>query len=555
MLTLMAMKTDEEIGRSFSLRPIVDIAGSLGIPGERLIGYGPYMAKVDSRLLGELGERPDGRLILVTAMSPTPSGEGKTTLTIGLAQSFRLLGKKVAACLRQPSLGPFFGAKGGATGGGYSQVIPADDITIQFTGDDYAVTTAHNLISSVIDNHLYHNTLPIDPQRILWPRASTVNDRTLRRLRVPVGKSGGERAEEFVISAASELMSILSLSLNISDFRDRAGRVVVAFSTEGKPVTVEGLGITGAVAALFKNAIHPNLVQSNEGVPVFIHGGPFGNISIGCNSLLATKLALKTADYVLTEAGFATELGAEKFFDILCRYGGLRPSAAVIVATLKALRLHGGSRDYLAKDVSSMVKGLDNLEKHVENIKKFGLPFVVALNRYHDDTDDEVSALMRALAQKGIPARIVDVRERGGEGGIEAAKALDALTQGTTRLEYLYPLDLPVAEKITIVSKEMYGASGVEFTADAERDISEIESNGLANLPVCIAKTPKSLSDDPGLKGRPSGFKVTVKRVKIDAGAGFLVAICGNVLLMPGLPAHPLAEEIDINSDGKITGF
>ena len=555
MLTLMAMKTDEEIGRSFSLRPIVDIAGSLGIPGERLIGYGPYMTKVDSRLLGELDERPDGRLILVTAMSPTPSGEGKTTLTIGLAQSFRLLGKKVAACLRQPSLGPFFGAKGGATGGGYSQVIPADDITIQFTGDDYAVTTAHNLISSVIDNHLYHNTLPIDPQRILWPRASTVNDRTLRRLRVPVGKSGGERAEEFVISAASELMSILSLSLDIADFRDRAGRVVVAFSTEGRPVTVEGLGITGAVAALFKNAIHPNLVQSNEGVPVFIHGGPFGNISIGCNSLLATKLALKTADYVLTEAGFATDLGAEKFFDILCRYGGLRPSAAVIVATLKALRLHGGSRDYLTKDIASMIKGLDNLEKHVENIKKFGLPFIVALNRYHDDTDEEVSALMRALAQKGIPAHIVDVRERGGEGGIEAAKALDALTQGTAGLEYLYPLDLPVAEKIAIVSKEMYGASGVEFTAEAERDISEIEHNGLANLPVCIAKTPKSLSDDPGLKGRPSGFKVTVKRVKIDAGAGFLVAICGNVLLMPGLPAHPLAEEIDIDENGKITGF
>ncbi len=555
MLTLMAMKTDEEIGRSFGLRPIVDIAGSLGIPGERLIHYGPYMAKVDSRLLGELDERPDGRLILVTAMSPTPSGEGKTTLTIGLAQSFRLLGKRVAACLRQPSLGPFFGAKGGATGGGYSQVIPADDITVQFTGDDYAVTTAHNLISSVIDNHLYHNTLPIDPERILWPRASTVNDRTLRRLRVPVGKSGGERAEEFVISAASELMSILSLSLSIGDFRDRAGRVVVAFSTEGRPVTVEGLGITGAVAALFKNAIHPNLVQSNEGVPVFIHGGPFGNISIGCNSLLATKLALKTADYVLTEAGFATELGAEKFFDILCRYGGLRPSAAVIVATLKALRLHGGSTDYLAKDTASMIKGLDNLDKHVENIKRFGLPFVVALNRYHDDTDDEVSALMRALAQRGIPAYIVDVSERGGEGGIEAAKALEALTQGTAGLEYLYPLDLPVAEKIAIVSKEMYGASGVEFTDEAERDISEIEHNGLANLPVCIAKTPKSLSDDPGLKGRPSGFKVTVKRVKIDAGAGFLVAICGNVLLMPGLPAHPLAEEIDIDENGKITGF
>lgn len=555
MLTLMAMSTDEEIGRAFGLRPIDEIAGYLGIPGERLIHYGPYMAKVDSRLLGESGERPDGRLILVTAMSPTPAGEGKTTLTIGLTQSLKLLGKKAAACLRQPSLGPFFGAKGGATGGGYSQVIPADDITIQFTGDDYAVTTAHNLISSVIDNHLYYGTLPIDPERILWPRASTVNDRTLRRVRVPVGRSGGERAEEFVISAASELMSILSLSLNLNDFKERAGRVVVAFSVDGRPVTVDDLKITGAVAALFKNAIHPNLVQSNEGAPVFIHGGPFGNISIGCNSLVATKLALKSADYVLTEAGFATELGAEKFFDIKCRYGGLRPSGAVIVATLRSLRLHGCSRDYLREDAASMIKGIENLEKHVENIKRFGVPFIVALNRYHDDTGPELSSLMSALAEKGIPAHIVDVRERGGAGGLEAAGALVELTKNPGDFKYLYPLDLPVADKIDKVSKEMYGASGVEFTEEAKKDIAGIVQNGFSTLPVCIAKTPKSLSDDPALFGRPSGFKVTVKRVRIDAGAGFLVAICGNVLLLPGLPAHPLAEEIDIDNNGKVRGF
>ncbi|MBI5469252.1 MAG: formate--tetrahydrofolate ligase [Deltaproteobacteria bacterium] len=549
------MRTDAEIGLSFRLKPIDEIAGGLGIPEERLIHYGRHIAKVDSRLLDELRERPDGRLILVTAMSPTPSGDGKTTLTIGIAQSLRLLGKKAAACLRQPSLGPFFGAKGGATGGGYSQVLPAGDITIQFTGDDYAITTAHNFISSIIDNHIFHDTLPIDPERILWPRASTVNDRTLRKLRVPVGKSGGERAEEFVISAASELMSILSLSLNLTDFRERAGRIVVAFSRDGRPVTVGDLGVTGAVAALFKNAIHPNLVQSNEGAPVFIHGGPFGNISIGCSSLLATRLALKSADYVLTEAGFATELGAEKFFDIKCRYGGLKPSVAVIVATLKALRLHGGSKDYLKEDTTSMIKGLENIEKHIENIKKFGVPFIVAVNRYHDDTDGEILALRRALGDKGIPAHLVDVRERGGAGGVEAAEALVELTQNPCDFKYLYPLEIPVADKINIVAREMYGASGVEFTGEAKRDIAEAVRLGFSTLPVCIAKTPKSLSDDPNLLGRPTGFKVAVRRVKIDAGAGFLVAICGNVLLMPGLPMHPLAEEIDINSDGTIRGF
>lgn len=555
MLTLMAMRTDADIALSFRLKPVDEIAGSLGIPAERLIHYGRHIAKVDSRMLDELRERPDGRLILVTAMSPTPAGDGKTTLTIGITQSLRLLGKQAAACLRQPSLGPFFGAKGGATGGGYSQVLPAGDITIQFTGDDYAITTAHNLISSIIDNHIFHDSLPIDPERILWPRASTVNDRTLRKVRVQVGKSGGERAEEFVISAASELMSILSLSLNLTDFRKRAGRIVVAFSRDGHPVTVGDLGVTGAVAALFKNAIHPNLVQSNEGVPVFIHGGPFGNISIGCNSLLATRLALKSADYVLTEAGFATELGAEKFFDIKCRYGGLKPSATVIVATLKALRLHGGSKDYLKEDIASMIKGLENLEKHIENIKKFGVPFIVALNRYHDDTDGEIFALRRALGERGIPAHLVDVRERGGAGGVEAAEALVELTQNPCDFKYLYPLDIPVADKINIVAREMYGASGVEFTGEAKMDIAEAVRLGFSALPVCIAKTPKSLSDDPDLLGRPTGFKVTVKRVKIDAGAGFLVAICGNVLLMPGLPRHPLAEEIDIDSNGTIRGF
>lgn len=555
MLTLMAMRTDADIALSFRLKPVDEIAGSLGIPAERLIHYGRHIAKVDSRLLDELRERPDGRLILVTAMSPTPAGDGKTTLTIGIAQSLRLLGKQAAACLRQPSLGPFFGAKGGATGGGYSQVLPAGDITIQFTGDDYAITTAHNLISSIIDNHIFHDSLAIDPERILWPRASTVNDRSLRKVRVPVGKSGGERAEEFVISAASELMSILSLSLNLTDFRERASRIVVAFSRDGRPVTVGDLGVTGAVAALFKNAIHPNLVQSNEGVPVFIHGGPFGNISIGCNSLLATRLALKSADYVLTEAGFATELGAEKFFDIKCRYGGLKPSATVIVATLKALRLHGGSKDYLKEDIASMIKGLENLEKHIGNIKKFGVPFIVALNRYHDDTDGEIFALRRALGDKGIPAHLVDVRERGGAGGVEAAEALVELTQNPCDFKYLYPLDIPVADKINIVAREMYGASGVEFTGEAKRDIAEAVRFGFSTLPVCIAKTPKSLSDDPDLLGRPTGFKVTVRRVKIDAGAGFLVAICGNVLLMPGLPRHPLAEEIDIDSNGTVRGF
>lgn len=548
------MKTDAEIARAVRLKPVTEIAGGLNIPQDLLMPYGHYIAKVSSGLLKDLAERPDGKLILITSMSPTPAGEGKTTITIGLAQSLKLLGKNVMSCIRQPSLGPYFGTKGGATGGGFSQVLPPEDITIQFTGDDYAIVTAHNLISSIIDNHIYHgNRLGIDPGRILWSRVSTVNDRALRKITVSVGKEG-ERAEEFHISAASEVMSILCLSKDLSDLRERAGRIIAAFGKNGSQITVRDLKVQGAVAALLRNAIHPNLVQSVEGVPVFVHGGPFGNISLGCNSLISTKLALKLSDFVLAEAGFATELGAEKFLDIKCRIGGLTPSAAVIVATIKALRFHGGSRDFHRRDAASMIKGLDNLDKHIENIKKFNLPFIVAVNRFISDTDEEIDTVTKALEDKGVTAVVADVRERGGEGGVEAAQAILKATEEKNNFRYLYSEGDTISGKISTIATEMYGADGVDFTPEAQADIKELKRLGCDTLPVCIAKTPKSLSDKGELIGRPRGFRITVNRVNPAAGAGFLVALCGSVLLMPGLPECPLAESIDIDTEGRITG-
>lgn len=549
------MKTDKEIARSSPKRPIAEIAAGLGIPPERLYPYGSYVAKVDSRLLRDLDSRPDGRLILVTAMSPTPAGEGKTTLAIGLSDSFKLLGKKVMACLRQPSLGPVFGAKGGATGGGLAQVLPPEEITFQFTGDDYAILTAHNLISSVIDNHIYHgNKLGIDPGRILWKRLSTVNDRALRSVRVSIGKVKGERQEEFHISAASEVMSILCLARDLSDLKERIGRALVAFTFDGTPVTVADLKVKGAAAALMRNAIHPNLVQTIEGVPVFVHGGPFGNISIGCSSLIATKTALKLSDYVLTEAGFATELGAEKFFDIKCRTGSIKPSAVVIVSTLNALRFHGGSADFKKNDTPSALKGVENLKKHIENIRRFKVPAIVAINRYEGDSDAELSEAVRAIGSLGVRTVITDVFGQGGKGGLEAASAAIEACEGENGFSFLYPLASTVKDKVSVVSKEMYGAQGVIYTEDAEKELEEIERLGYGELPVCVAKTPKSLSDNPALTGRPEGFSITVRSIRPSIGAGYLVAICGNVLLMPGLPEHPLAERMDVDDDGNITG-
>ena len=609
------MKTDADIAHSIKLKRIESITRRLHIPPHHVIPYGRYIAKINPALLRDLEQNKDGNLILVTSMSPTPAGEGKTTLTIGLAQSLKLLKKKVIACIRQPSLGPFFGAKGGATGSGLSQVLPVEDITMHFTGDDHAVVSAHNLISSIIDNHIYHgNKLGINPDRILWKRVSDINDRTLRKIKIDLGGKC-ERQEDFYISAASELMSILCLSQDIQDLERRIEKILLAFDREGHLILLKDLKIQGAVTALLKNAIHPNLVQSIEGAPVFIHGGPFGNVSLGCSSLVATKTALKLADYVITEAGFATELGAEKFFDIKCRVGGLKPSAVVIVATLKALQLHGGAKDYeklsptpqspptkggetnretpvkrgenfvgipspmmgeeTTKIPSLLVGegqslppkslsggeggllegGFKNLEKHIENIQRFGLPFLVAVNRFETDTDEELKEITHRLENKGIPAFISDVRNKGGKGGLDIAKGLINLCKARNNFNYLYLLELSIKEKIMTIAKEMYGADGAIFTEEAEKDIMVLEDSGYKNLPICVAKTPKSLSDNPALLGRPKNFKITVQQVLPAAGAGFLVAVCGNILLMPGFPEHPMAERIEVDEEGRIIGF
>ncbi|MEK7841191.1 MAG: formate--tetrahydrofolate ligase [Deltaproteobacteria bacterium] len=530
------MKTDIEIALSVKLRHIEDIAGRLHIPSRHIISYGRYIAKINSALLKDPARKKDGKLILVTSMSPTPAGEGKTTITIGLAQSFKLLNKKAIACIRQPSLGPFLGAKGGATGSGQSQVLPVEDITMHFTGDDHAVVSAHNLIASIIDNHLYHgNKLRINPDRILWKRVSDINDRALRK--VKVGFEGKfERIDEFHISAASEIMSILCLSQNLMDLKQRVENILVAFDNNNRPLFVKDLKIQGAVTALLRNAIHPNIVQSVEGAPVFVHGGPFGNVSLGCSSLIATKTALRLADYVITEAGFATELGAEKFFDIKCRVGGLNPSLAVIVATLNALRLHG----------------FKNLEKHIENIQKFGIPLLVAINRYEKDTDEELSEIINLLKNKDIPAFVADVRNKGGKGGIDIAEKIIELCRQKNKFHYLYPLDMPVEEKIITIAKEMYGADKAIFSKEAADDIKVLEDIGYKNLPVCIAKTPHSLSDNPSLIGRPDSFNITVQRVMPAVGAGFLVALCGKILLMPGFPEHPIAERLEVDDEGNL---
>ncbi len=536
------------------LKPIEEIASGLGIPRGFLIPYGRYMAKVNANLLGGLEKKKDGSLILVTSMSSTPAGEGKTTLTIGLAQSMRLIGKNAAACLRQPSIGPFLGSKGGATGSGLSRVEPVEEISLQFTGDDSSVALAHNFISSVIDNHLHHgNALGIDASRIFWRRVSSVNDRALRRVRIGAGGEH-EREEEFFISAASEVMSILCLSRNFADLRARLGAILVALDRNGGPVTLKRLNVDGAAAALLKNALHPNLVQTIEGAPVFMHGGPFGNISIGCNSLISTSTALKLADFVLTEAGFSTELGAEKFFDIKCRTGNLRPSGAVIVASLRSLRFHGGAKDYNAKDMGAAERGLANLEKHVENIKRFSVPAAVAINRFGGDEDAELREVLRMIERLGVPAFAVGVRDEGGRGGVGLAEWI-AQPRDDNGFDFLYPEGMRVKDKISVIAREMYGAQGVDFAAGAEKDISDAERLGYGGLPVCVAKTPKSLSDNPGLIGRPAGFRVTVDRVTPNGGAGFLTARCGNILLMPGLPEHPLAEKIGLAPDGTVTGI
>ena len=554
------MLSDIDIAQAARCKPIGEIARDLGIPEEYLVPYGRNKAKVDLRFLRSLEDRPQGKLILVTATTPTAAGEGKTTVTIGLAQALVRKGKSAMLCLREPSLGPCFGVKGGAAGGGYSQVLPMEEINLHFTGDIHAVGVAHNLLSAMIDNHLQQgNPLGIDPRRVTWRRVMDMNDRALRHLVIGLGgkADGVPRETGFDISVASEVMAILCLADGIEDLKARLGRIVVAYTYEGKPVTASDLKAQGAMAALLKEAIQPNLVQTIEHVPAFVHGGPFANIAHGTNSIAATRTALRLRDYVVVEAGFASDLGAEKFMDIVSPYGGFHPEAVVVVTTVRALKLHGGlPKDRLGEeDLEAVRAGLANLEAHIGNMQQFGVPVVVALNRFTADTDRELELVRGAVQAQGASIALAEVWAKGGEGGLELAdRVLEALDKGN-QYGPLYDWNLPLAEKIRTVATKVYGADGVVIEEGAAKTLKELESLGYGNLPVCMAKTQMSLSDRPELKGRPRGFEVHVREVRLSAGAGFVVAICGPIMTMPGLPKSPAAERIDIDADGRITGL
>ncbi|MBO8154532.1 formate--tetrahydrofolate ligase [Thermovirga sp.] len=551
------MLSDIQIAQQAELKPIGEIAEKLGIPGKYVIPYGHTKAKIDLKYYSELQDRPDGKLILVTATTPTPAGEGKTTTTIGLTQALVKLGKKAMLCLREPSLGPCFGVKGGAAGGGYSQVLPMEDINLHFTGDIHAVSTAHNLLAAMLDNHLQQgNALGIDPRRITFRRVVDMNDRALRNIVIGLGGKahGIPRESGFDISVSSEIMAILCLATDLQDLKEKLGNIVVGYTWSGERVTAKDLNAHGAMAALLKDAINPNLVQTIEHVPAFVHGGPFANIAHGTNSIVATKMALKLVDYAVVEAGFASDLGAEKFMDIVCRKAGFSPSAVVLVTTVRALKMHGGvPKDELGKEnVEALEKGAENLEAHIDILKKFGVPVVVALNRFTSDTDAEIEKVYEAAKRHGATIALSEVWEKGGEGGIELAKAvLDALEK-PCGYRPLYELELPLREKIETIAREVYGADGVDYSPAAEKTLKELEANGYANLPVCMAKTQMSISDDPAKKGRPKGYRINVREVRLSAGAGFIVPICGSIMTMPGLPKKPAAEIIDIDENGNI---
>ncbi|EAX48504.1 Formate--tetrahydrofolate ligase [Thermosinus carboxydivorans Nor1] len=555
------MLSDIEIAQAAKMRPIDQIAGALGIDADYVEHYGRYKAKIALDFYDKVAGRPDGKLILVTAITPTPAGEGKSTTTVGLAQAIAKLGHKVAVALREPSLGPCMGVKGGAAGGGYSQVVPMEDINLHFTGDLHAVGSAHNLLAAIIDNHIHQgNTLGIDPRRITWRRVVDMNDRALRNIVVGLGGKahGVPREDGYDITVASEVMAILCLATDLDDLKERLARIIVGYSYDNKPITAGMLKVQGAMAALLKDAIKPNLVQTLEHVPAFIHGGPFANIAHGCNSVMATRLALKTADYVVTEAGFGADLGAEKFFDIKCRYAGLKPEAAVVVATVRALKMHGGvARAALtAPNADAVRRGAANLEKHIENVRKFGVPAVVAVNIFPTDTPDELAAVVELCDRIGVPVALSNVWAEGGQGGIELAeKVLAAANSGESHFAPLYPLELPLADKVRVIAREIYGADDVAFTKEAANTIAELEAMGYGRLPVCMAKTQYSLSDDPTLLGRPEGFTITVRQARVSAGAGFVVMLTGEIMTMPGLPKVPAAEKIDIDRSGRITGL
>ena len=555
------MKDDIQIAQETELEKIKDIAQELELSGDDIELYGDYKAKIKLETYQRLLEENEpGKLILTTAINPTPAGEGKSTTTVGLGQALNQLNKQTAVALREPSLGPCMGIKGGAAGGGYSQVVPMEDINLHFTGDIHAIGIAHNLLAAAIDNHIKQgNELDIDPNQVLLKRVVDMNDRALRNIVVGLGgsKNGQSREDGYMITVASEVMAILCLAEDIVDLKERLGSIIVAYTNDDQAVTAEDLAVEGAMAALLKDAIKPNLVQTLENTPAFIHGGPFANIAHGCNSIMATKLALHTSDYVVTEAGFGADLGAEKFFNIKCRFADLKPDAVVLVATARALKMHGGaSKDNLTEEnLTALEAGLENLGKHIENVQKFGAPMVVAINEFDSDTQAEIELIREYCAERGVKVALSQVWAKGGAGGLELAEEVLDIIEQPSDFELLYDAEEAITDKIETIATEIYGAESVSFTSKAQEDMERLAAAGYDKLPICMAKTPASLSDDPTLKGRPTGFEVTVREINVSAGAGFLVALTGDVLTMPGLPKNPSAEEIDIDKNGQITGL
>lgn len=555
------MKTDIQIAQEAELLPIREVAEKLDITEDELELYGKYKAKLSDEYMERISKNPDGKLILVTAINPTPAGEGKTTTSVGLGQAFGRLGKKAVIALREPSLGPCFGIKGGAAGGGLSQVVPMEDLNLHFTGDFHAITSANNLLAAMLDNHIQQgNELGIDTRSVVWKRCLDMNDRVLRNVVVGLGAKtdGFVREDHFVITVASEIMAVLCLADDMKDLKQRLGRMVVAYNYEGEPVTAADLKAVGAMAALLKDALKPNLIQTLEHTPAIVHGGPFANIAHGCNSVRATKMALKMADYVITEAGFGADLGAEKFMDIKCRMAGLRPDAVVLVATVRALKYNGGvpKNELSAENMDALHKGIVNLEKHIENLHKFGVPIVVTLNSFVTDTEAEISYIRKFCEERSCEFALSEVWEKGGEGGIPLAeKVLDTLENKESDFHVLYENELSLKEKIETVAREIYGADGVNYTSAASKQLKKLEELGFGKLPVCMAKTQYSLSDDPTLLGRPEGFSISVREAYVSAGAGFVVVLTGAVMTMPGLPKVPAAFNIDVNEEGVITGL
>lgn len=555
------MKTDIQIAQEAVMEPITEVAKALQIEADELELYGKYKAKISDEYLNKISGNQDGKLILVTAINPTPAGEGKTTTSVGLGQAFGKLGKKAVIALREPSLGPCFGIKGGAAGGGYAQVVPMEDLNLHFTGDFHAITSANNLLAALLDNHIQQgNELGIDLRQVVWKRCLDMNDRVLRNIVVGLGAKadGTVREDHFVITVASEIMAVLCLASDMKDLKERLGRMVVAYNYQGQPVTAADLNAVGAMAALLKDAMKPNLIQTLEHTPALVHGGPFANIAHGCNSVRATRAALKMADYVITEAGFGADLGAEKFFDIKCRMAGFKPDAVVLVATIRALKYNGGvpKAELGNENLSALQKGIVNLEKHIENLQKYGVPVVVTLNSFVSDTEAETSFVKQFCEERGCEFALSEVWEKGGEGGIDLAeKVLHTLENKKSDFKLLYDDSLNLKEKIETVAKEIYGADGVNYSSQAEKQLSQLEKLGFGNLPVCMAKTQYSLSDDPALLGRPEGFRMNVREAYVSAGAGFVVVLTGAVMTMPGLPKQPAAFNIDVNEDGVITGL